>query len=428
MSFFKYLLVISFLGSLHPLSAQRDLTYYTSRARENSPLVNDNVNLGRANLIEVERLKAFYTKPQIGVVATYLFAPIVSSDNGHTRFEPNSNSANRYFGYDIGASNGGQYLAQLTLTQPLFNEPRARIAGEQFKVSAQINQNLVALSGHDVEKLVTDQYILCQQDLEQIRYLDQLSQMLPQQRALVRKLVESSIYKQSDLSLLNLEYENMLAQLAAFRASYRRDLMDLNVLSGINDTTLVNLQPINLQLAREAENSVFLEKYKLDSANLAALQNVFELKYKPQLNLNANAGLNAIYAPTIPRRLGASVGLTLVYPLFDGHQKGITRNKTQVLQKSVSFSRQNFINQNTVRKAKILAELGSYGLRESLAQQQLAEYETLLNTYKKEILTGQLSIIIYLTTLKNRAIIQRDYALLSAQKQILINAYNYWNW
>ena len=428
MSFSKSLILLYIFICSRPLIAQHDLSFYTSNAKSNSPLANENINLSRANLIEVERLKAFYTKPQVGIAATYLFAPILSTDNGHTRFEPNSGGANRYFGYDIGASNGGQYLAQLTLTQPLFNESRARIAGEQYRVSAHINQNMAELSRHDVEKLVIDQYILCQQDLQQIRYLDQLSQMLPQQRALVQKLVESSIYKQSDLSLLNLEYENMLAQIAMFRASYRRDLMDLNVLSGINDTTLVDLLPINLQISGDSENSVFLQKYKLDSVNLEALQNVFELKYKPQLNLNANAGLNAIYAPTIPRRLGTSAGISFVYPLFDGHQKDISRNKTQILQQSVSFSRLNFINQNTVRKARILAELESYGLRESLAQQQLAEYETLLNTYKKEILTGQLSIIIYLTTLKNRAIIQRDYALLSAQKQVLINAYNYWNW
>lgn len=427
MSVFQSTFLFLFLICVHPLSAQQELSYYTRNARQNSPLVNDNNNLSKANLAEVQRLKAFYTRPQIAVVASYLFAPVVSTQEGKTRFEPNSNGTSSYFGYDLGASNGGQYIGQLSLTQPLFNDSRARIAGEQFRVSAQINQNLAALSGHDLEKLVTDQYILCQQDLQQIRYLDQMNQLLPQQKAIVQKLVESSIYKQSDLSLLSIEYNNTLSLLAAFKANYRRDLMDLNILSGINDTTLVDLQPVNLQVQDGPENSVFIEKYRLDSASLVSLQNVFELKYKPQLNFFANAGLNAIYAPTTPRRLGASAGLSFVYPLFDGHQKAITRKKTDILISSVSFNRQNFINQNTVRKTKILSELASYEPRENLARQQLSEYETLLNTYKKEILTGQLSIMIYLTTLKNRAIIQRDFALLNAQKQVLINAYNYWN-
>ena len=64
----------------------------------------------------------------------------------------------------------------------------------------------------------------------------------------------------------------------------------------------------------------------------------------------------------------------------------------------------------------------------SFAEQQLKDYEVLLNSYKKEILSGQLSIINYTTVLKNMAIVQRDYTLLFSQQQSLINAYNYWNW
>ncbi|TLV01392.1 TolC family protein [Dyadobacter luticola] len=414
--------------TLGQVLAQRDLGSYISHAQQNSPLINDNNNLAEANLAEVDRLKAFYTKPQIAVTATYLFAPVISTNEGTTRFEPNSNGAANYIGYDLGASNGGQYIAQLSLTQPLFNKSRARIAGEQFQVNAQINRNLAAISGHDIEKLITDQFILCQQDLQQIRYVDQMGQLLLRQKAIVAKLVEPGIYKRSDLSLLNIEYTSTQSLLATYRASYRRDLMDLNILSGINDTTLIDLVPADLQLNAAPAHSLFLAKYDLDSASLASSQTVFELKYKPQLNLFASAGLNAIYAPTIPQRLGASAGLSLVYPLFDGHQKVFTRKKTQILLGSVSFNRQNFINQNSVRKAKFLSELASYNERENLASEQLAEYNTLLNTYKKEILTGQLSIVIYLTTLKNMATAQRDLALLTAQKQVLINAYNYWNW
>lgn len=379
-------------------------------------------------MAEIERLKAFYTKPQIALAATYLFTPIISTDHDKTKFEPNSNGATNYYGYELGATNGGQYLAQLTLTQPLFNASRAKISGEQLMVASQLNKNLVAISGHDVEKLVTDQYILCQQDLEQIKYIDVLAALLPQQKEIVRKLVEVSIYKQSDLSLLNIEYQNALGLLATYKANYRRDLMDLNILSGINDTTLVMLEPANLQLTPQAKHSVFIDKYALDSANLAATQDIFELKYKPQLNFIANSGLNTNYAPTIPRRFGVSAGLNFVIPLYDGHQKAISRRRTETLMKSVSFSRQNFINQNAVRKVKILSELQSFVERTTILQQQLLDYESLLTSYKREILTGQLSIMIYLTTLKNRAIAQRDYTLLSGQKQALINAYNYWNW
>jgi hypothetical protein len=228
--------------------------------------------------------------------------------------------------------------------------------------------------------------------------------------------------------LLDIEYQNAQALLAAGKANYRRDLMDLNILSGINDTTLVELEPADLKLSPPSEHSVFMDKYQLDSTNLASVQNVFELKYKPQLNFIANTGLNTNYAPSIPRRFGVGAGLNLTIPLYDGHQRSISRQRTDILMKSVSFSKQNFLNQNAVRKAKILSELQSYDERTAILQQQLLTYESLLTSYKREILTGQLSIIIYLTTLKNRVLAQRDLTLLSGQKQVLINAYNYWNW
>jgi outer membrane protein TolC len=404
------------------------LNYYIKQAKENSPLVADNINQSKANKLEVERLKAFYTKPQIGVVANYVFSPIIATDNNKTNFQPNAENANNYYGYDLAYSNGGQYQAMLNVTQPLFNGHRYKTASEQLNVTARINENNAKLSEHDIEKIVTDQYILCLQDLKQTAYAEQMIKLLTEQKEMLRKLVENSIYKQSDLSLLNIEYSNFLTQQTTFQANYRRDLMDLNILSGIADTTIIQIEPLTISLNHSPANSNFLEKYRLDSLNLLAQQKAFELKYKPQLNFFANAGLNAVYAPTIPNRFGISAGLSFTYNFFDGNQKAINKNKIQTLEKSVSIYKSNFITQNTVRKSKILNELQSYTDRIAIAEQQLKDYEQVLNSYKKEILSGQLSIINYTTVLKNMAITQRDLALLYSQQQILINAYNYWNW
>jgi outer membrane protein TolC len=408
--------------------AQNNLEYYINKAKQNSPLVNDSKNQSKANQFDIERLKAFYTKPQIGITANYLFSPIISTDNNKTSFQPNAEGAPNYYGYDLAYSNGGQYSAMLNVTQPLFNGKRYETASEQLNVTSQINQNNSKLTEHDIEKIVTDQYILCLQDNKQTAYAEAMVKLLADQKDILKKLVESSIYKQSDLTLLNIEHQNFLAQLTTFRANYRRDLMDLNILCGINDTALVQLQNSDLALNSTVSNSMFLEKYHLDSLNLIAQQKAFELKYKPQLNLFANTGLNAVYAPTIPNRFGISAGLSFSYYFFDGNQKSINRNKTQVLEKSISFYKDNFITQNTVRKSKILTELQSYTDRISIAEQQLKDYEVLLNSYKKEILSGQLSIINYTMILKNMATIQRDYTLLFSQQQSLINAFNYWNW
>lgn len=423
----KHLLLILFFAT-NFCFAQNNLPNYISAAKQNSPLINDNKNQSKANQLDAERLKALYTKPQIGVTANYLFSPIISTDNNKTSFEPNASGTTNYYGYDLAYSNGGTYQAMLNVTQPLFNGKRYETASEQLNVTSQINQNNSKLTEHDIEKIVTDQYILCLQDNKQTEYAEAMVKLLADQKYLLKKLIESSIYKQSDLTLLNIEHQNFLAQLTTFKANYRRDLMDLNILCGINDTLFVQLQNSDLVMNSTVSNSMFLEKYHLDSLNLIAQQKAFELKYKPQLNLFANTGLNAVYAPTIPNRFGISAGLSFTYNFFDGNQKNINRNKTQILEQSVSFYKSNFITQNTIRKSKILTELQSYTDRITIAEQQLNDYDLLLNSYKKEILSGQLSIINYTVVLKNMAMLQRDYTLLFSQQQSLINTYNYWNW
>lgn len=408
--------------------AQNDLNYYINTAKKNSPLINDNKNQSQANQQEIERLKAFYSKPQIGLAGNFLLAPIFSNDINNKGIQLNPTNAENYYGYDLGATNGGQYQALLNLSQPLFNGQRYKTALAQIDVNSRINQNNIKLSEHDIEKIVTDQYILCIQDNKQIEFINQMIALLEDQKSILNKLVASSIYKQSDGTLISIEYQNYQGQLAALKANYQRDLFDLNILCGIDDNTLISLTEKKIELTPEKENSAFVEKFNLDSINLVTQQKFIELKYKPQLNAFVNTGLNAVNINTLSNRFGLSAGLNFTYSLFDGNQKKITRNKTEYLQNTVTAYKVNFNNQNSMRKTKILAELNSYPERIKIVEQQSKEYDLLLNSYKKEMVAGQLSIINYIITLKNKMALARELTLLATQQQLLINNYNYWNW
>jgi outer membrane protein TolC len=410
------------------LRAQTSLPQFIEAAKTNSPLINENKNLVAANQAEAERIRAIYNKAQIGLSANLLFAPIYRMDNGKNRLVLNSDGADQYYGYDLGATNGGQYQGLLTITQPLFNSKRTELLAAQALASSQVNQNNMKLTGHDLEKTVTDQYILCLLDRKQADHQQEVLSLLEQQRFIVKKLVSSSLLKSSDLTLLNIEYENNLGILAAFNADYHRDLMDLKLLSGIKDTSVLKLDTLTLTLRNAATSSPYLEKYRLDSINLVAGQLAFETKYKPQLNAFANTGLNAVYAPTIGNRFGLSAGLSFTWSLMDGQQKQLARRKTSALLQSVSFYKENFQNQNAVRKSKILSELRSYDDRMKHAQKQLTEYQSLISGYRKQIIQAQLSVIDFINVLKNRSSVQRDYFLLESNRLLLINAYNYWNW
>lgn len=412
-----------------PAPAVRDLAYYLAQAQQNSPLARDAQNQVQAAGLEAERLRALYTRAQVTVTGNYVVTPVLSHDNGQTKLLYSGENASNYTGYDKALSNGALYQGLVQLTQPLFATGRYNVYAQQTQNLALSQQNLARLSVHDLEKLVADQYILCRQDLDQLTYIRELLGLLNTQRLLVRKLVEASLLKQSDYTLLTIEEQTQQLALSTYRAAYRRDLLDLNVLSGIGDTTVVQLSVPNLPLQRTPVAAPrFLERYRLDSLGLAATQQVFELRYRPQANAFVNGGLNAVSFGDIPNRFGTSVGISFSLFLVDGHQRDLSRQRTTVLLRSVQQARQNFQTVNPVRQQRILGELRALEERQRLARAQLGSYRALLDSYKREVIAGQLSVINYVQVLKSYAAAGRDLVLLDNNRLLLINAYNYWNW
>lgn len=436
--FFRGAALLLLPGLLAPMGARaqpaapgpaRDLNFYLEQARQNSPLARDARNQIQAAGIEAQRLRALYTKAQVTLTGNYLVSPVISHDNGRSELLYSGQNAESYSGYDKSLTNGALYQGYAQVTQPLYNAVR----GQAYTLQAQNTtlglQNLARLSVHDLEKLVGDQYILCRQDLEQLGYVRELLGLLDKQSLLVRKLVEASLLKQSDYTLLTIEQQTQRLALNTYRTSYRRDLLDLNVLCGLGDTTEVQLPAPALTLQRTPVGiSRYAERYRLDSLNLAFTQQVFELRYRPQLNAFANTGLNAVALRDIPHRFGASAGLNFTMFVFDGHQRQLSRERTSILFRSVQQARQNFQTVNPVRLNRLLGELRALEARQRLSREQLASYRALLDSYKREVVAGQLPVINYVQVLKSYATASRDLVLLDNNRLLLINAYNYWNW
>ncbi|AMR28193.1 hypothetical protein A0257_14595 [Hymenobacter psoromatis] len=415
-----------------PTPPVRDLTFYLAQARDNSPLSHDICNQGQAAQLETERLRAFYTKATGTLVANYEFVPILNQDNGRTQLNYSADAnSNKYVGYDLAVTNGSLYQGYAQVTQPLFNQKRFATYAQQAQGLARSQQNLSRLALHDVERFVGDQYILCRQDQDQLSYVRELLDILGRQRLLVQKLVDASLLKRSDYLLLNIEVETQQIFLNTYRTAYHRDLLNLNVLCGIGDTSEVALAPTDLPLRRQGPPvglSGFTQRYRLDSLVLDANQRVFETRYQPLVNAYANGGLNAIALSDIPRRFGVSAGLNLSLYLFDGHQRQISRDRTSVLLETTRAYQRNFATVNPVRQQQLLYELRQLTERQRLAREQLASYRQVLDSYKRETIAGQLSVIFYVQVLKNFSAAARDLVLLENNRLLLINAYNYWTW
>ena len=165
----------------------------------------------------------------------------------------------------------------------------------------------------------------------------------------MKPLVDAGIYKLIDLKLLEIALKNSQIDYERLSGEYLNNFNALNLLCGIDDTTLHNLDTIDLQLNSLQHNqSLFSSQFTLDSLSVNANQKIFELQYLPQINAFGDAGLNATYNPA-PNRLGASIGVSLNWNIFDGHQKQIKKEQSQIQLENIETDRKYFENQNHIR-------------------------------------------------------------------------------
>ena len=430
----KRLLLLLSLGivSLHSYGQEdsgRSLHYYIETAKKNSPLITDYRNQTEIEQAELGRLKAMYTHSRLELNGDYLFVPIVSKDGGRTAFKWNARSATDYYGYDLGESSGS-FHAGATWTHPLLGRSSYKVAQEQAKINTDMANNRIRMEEHQLERSVTEQYLLCLLDKAQIDFTDSVGTVIDRRIEIVRKLVANGLSKQSDLNLPMIEREANAELHTAARQNYHTHLMDLNLLCGINDVTDVSLSDISqpVRLRSDVEPSLFTEQYQLDSLSAAVALRSFNLQYKPKLDLFVNGGLQVGDFSGWYRHFGLSAGVTFSWTIFDGRQKRQKERQAVWQQNTIRTYKKNSEYQRNMRIRQCLSELGRYDERERALERQLAEYESVLADYGKEMDAGQVSVLDYITVLRSKIQTEKDRLLLRTNKQLVIATYNYWNW
>lgn len=422
------LILLVFLLFSDILSSQQpDLNYFIEKAKGNSPLINKSKNESLIADLDLNQIRAILSKPEINVQAGVLFAPIVSHDNNTNKFQLVSEGADKYTGYDLASTDGGQYQAVVSLRQNLFTASKYKSYSDMNDISHRINENTIELTVHETEQLVTYQYLLCLKSKTQKANSLAVLKAVEDQVATMKKLVENGIYKQTDLILLQIEYQNYSADFKTFQSDYRNNLYDLNLLCGISDTSLVEIQDLDLQLKSGINStSQFLTSFKLDSLNVTTSLSIEELKYKPDLSLFADAGLNAVYLPSF-NRLGFSTGISFKMNMFDGNQKKIMRDRAAISIRTIDFEKNNFMIKNDIYKNKTINNIKSLNERLNIVEGQLGQYRILLDAYSRELAHGDVSILEYKNLIRDIVAKKQESLILKMDTQMLINSYNYWN-
>ena len=373
-------------------------------------------------------MKALYTHSHLELNGEYLFVPVLVKDGGKTAFRWNAQDATDYYGYDLGESSGHLH-AGVTWTQPLLGNSSFKVAQEQSGINIEIARNRIRMEEKQLERMVTEQYLICLLDQTQTAFAASVDSLLRRQTGIVRRLAESGLAKQSDLHLLAIEQEaNEEIRISSLQ-SYHTHLMDLNLLCGIRDTADIVLPYIAIEPAPLSAygRSLFTEQYRLDSLNAEASLHAFSLQYKPRLDLFVNGGMQTGSFSQWYRHFGWNAGLTFTWTFFDGKQKRWKEHQAELRQQSTRVYRDNAERQREMRLRQCLSELDKYDQREKVLKRQLAGYERVLSDYACEIEAGQLSVLDYLTVLRSKMQAERDGLLLRTNRQLVIAAYNYWN-
>jgi outer membrane protein TolC len=404
----------------------RDLNFYIEKAKANSVFIHKSQNEKRIVQLDLDQLKSIYSRPEVTVDASVLFAPIILHQNNTNRFKlVSEEDGSDYSGYALPATDGGQYQALLSIRQGLFNGTKLQKYAEKTDVQMRISDNNIELSVHELENAVKHQYLLCLKAEKQSANNLELVKVVEDELQTMQKLAENAIYKKSDLMLLEITRQNYLQEYETSLADYKNALYDLNLLCGIEDSSDVKIEDVTFRQNPEIiSESKFLATFYLDSLALATDLKLSELKYKPQINLFANTGLNAVYVPTL-NRFGFSTGVTFSLLLADGNQRGIERRKMEINQQTLGFEKQKTEQQNIIQRHFTQSQITSLDKRISLARKQLDDYNKLLEIYKTQLGQGEISVMDYKYLLKDISEKKQEKLLLEMEKQIVINAYNY---
>jgi outer membrane protein TolC len=423
---FSFLILALISTSLATVAQEKQLDFFISEGLKNNPSLLEVNNLQQYFQIQNEFITAQNKKPQVSFTADYLFAPFFF-DNGRP-VSITQNPSPKAFGYDAGLTNGGLYAAQVNLAIPIFNTAIVKRLYEQNRVQADISAFSRKQIEHDISKNIIDQYIITYQFLQQTSYLQKIIAQLESRKPLVAALVKQGILQQNDFLLLDIQLTTNSNDLKQLQFAYNNGIALLKNLSLVSDTATFILGKPAIEIKAAATEYNYVQKFKLDSLNLVAQQNVFNSKYQPQVSLLGSTGINAADIRNVPHNVGLAAGVHLSIPITDGHQRKLyeRQNKVLLTNQQAYLNSAGLLRQNNLRNATQQIEQWKQTI--AMAIEPIQKQELLLDIIKDKVIKGQVTVMDYINALQEYAVLQKNKAIAETNLLLYINQYNYYNW
>ena len=407
------ILIISiiFLTGKSSLAQKNTLDFYLQEAIHNSPLLKDYQSQIESNAIDSERIRAQY-KPQVTGSSSNTYAPVIHG-----------------FGYDAVITNGGQLSGIVNVSQTLVSRGNLSAQYKNIQLQNQGIANTARISIQDLKRTITNQYLTAFGTLQQLNLAKEIHELLQKEVSILKILTEKNVYRQTDYLTLLVTVQQQNLSLRQLDIQFHNDYANLNYLSGIVDTSAVDLDEPDFSInpLPDPDHSVFFQKYMIDSLILVHNRTLIDYSYKPKINLYANGGYLSSLTYQGYKNFGTSVGLDITVPIYDGKQKKMqyrkldiserTRSSYKIFYTSQYYQQINQLEQQLQQTESLIGDINN----------QIKYSDGLIEVNTKLLETGDAKIADLIIALNNYLNAKNLLTQNKVSRLQIINQINYWN-
>jgi hypothetical protein len=176
---FFFGLILCLITSSVSLAQTYSLDHYLDIARTNSPLLKDQKNQASMSQLDSLKLRASLL-PQVTGSSNGLFAPVIHG-----------------FGYAGAITNVNTLSALVGVNKTLISRQYLNAQLAAISLPKDSITNLLKISEQDLNKSIIGQYITAYGSLEQLKFSQEVVELLSKEEDVLKKLTRNNVYRQS---------------------------------------------------------------------------------------------------------------------------------------------------------------------------------------------------------------------------------------